>query len=109
MATTLIPAKYQKCSNRCNYEDQAYGDIREVTLTYQTTAQYKDDFLADNGKEASAYGYSGYTIKSVNRRQVSMSGKVLRAVDDNTGSWGPLVVTYEGVLLNQLIGWEIHS
>ena len=74
-----------------NYEDQAYGDIREVTLTYQTTAQYKDDFLADNGKEASAYGYSGYTIKSVNRRQVGVNEweVILRAVDDNTGSWGP--------------------
>jgi hypothetical protein len=73
-----------------NYEDQAYGDIREVTLTYQTTAQYKDDFLADNGKEASAYGYSGYTIKSVNRRQVGVNEweVILRAVDDNTGSWG---------------------
>lgn len=73
-----------------NYEDQAYGDIREVTLTYQTTAQYKDDFLADNGKEASAYGYSGYTIKSVNRRQVGVNEweVILRLVDDNTGSWG---------------------
>lgn len=73
-----------------NYEDQAYGDIREVTLTYQTTAQYKDDFLADNGREATNYGYAGYTIKSVNRRQVGVNEweVVLRLVDDNTGSWG---------------------